>query len=338
VQATFQEQEEQGLSPAQGLSPEADPRLQPRLDYGTLRPGSDAADDALVQEPVRAQGKSVKLLLGLAGATWIVGFVIAMVAGHVTPGESFVVKPAAPASLEDARFLERLKPQTQAETLLEQAVGHSQSAVEQIAARVDRWQGKMQWTPQIASLTTAALNSSDVRVRESGIEVELAAYGLAKNLASLNYLLKTSDSRDHAKKIWALWALGLMANRGVEPERLVDVLTAHLKDSDADSRAWAAQGLAVSGKDRALQGLLETMRDDPSVGVRERAASGLAEAGMFTPDQRMTVVPQLISFAETQTPAVQAKTLMFRALAAITHQRLPDDARAWREWYEREKQ
>ena len=44
-----------------------------------------------------------------------------------------------------------------------------------------------------------------MRVRESGIEVELAAYGLAKNTASLNYLLTTAESSNHAQRIWALW-------------------------------------------------------------------------------------------------------------------------------------
>ena len=118
-----------------------------------------------------------------------------------------------------------MKPQKQAETLLELAVGHNDGAVDQISSRVDRWQGKVQWDSQIATLTTAALNSSDMRVRESGIEVELAAYGLAKNSASLDYVLKSAESPDHAQKIWALWALGLMGNRGVQTERVVQVLT-----------------------------------------------------------------------------------------------------------------
>ena len=86
-----------------------------------------------------------------------------------------------------SRQIDRLKPQKQAEALLELAVGHSDGAVDQISSRVERWQGKVQWNSQIASLTTAALNSNDMRVRESGIEVELAAYGLAKNSASLDY-------------------------------------------------------------------------------------------------------------------------------------------------------
>ena len=36
-----------------------------------------------------------------------------------------------------------MKPQKQAETLLELAVAHSHGAVEQISSRVDRWKGKV---------------------------------------------------------------------------------------------------------------------------------------------------------------------------------------------------
>src|SRR5207302_8596157 len=107
-----------------------------------------------------------------------------------------------------------------------------------------------------ASLSTAVLDSHDMRVRESGVEVELAAYGLTKNATSLEFVLKNVDSLDHSQKIWALWALGLMANRGVESERTVGVLADHLKDNDPDSRRWTVEGLAVAGSDQAIQPLL----------------------------------------------------------------------------------
>lgn len=82
------------------------------------------------------------------------------------------------------------------------AVGHSQGAVDQISSRVDRWNGKVEWNSQIAALTTAALNSNDVSVRELGVKVELAAYGLSKNSASLEYVLNAVSSPDHSQKIW----------------------------------------------------------------------------------------------------------------------------------------
>jgi HEAT repeat protein len=230
--------------------------------------------------------------------------------------------------------LDRLKPQKQAETLLELAVGKSDAAVDQISSRVDRWQGKLRWSSQIATLTTAALNSSDMRVRESGVEVELAAYGLAKNSASLEYLLRTAESPDHAQKIWALWALGLMGNRGVDVNRVVEVLTFHLKDSDEDSRRWAVEGLALTGSAEAIPVLLETMHDDASPAVRERAACSLAESGLFTQEQRLGAVPQLLNYSNDPALDAQTHAWAFQALGEITHQRLPNNSAAWHSWYQ----
>jgi hypothetical protein len=247
---------------------------------------------------------------------------------------SFSPQRTEPASEKDLGELDRMKPQKQAETLLELAVGHSQRAVEQISSRVDRWHGKVQWNPQIASLTTAALNSNDMRIRESGVEVELAAYGLSKNTASLDYLLRTAESPDHAQKVWALWALGLMANRGVEAGRVVEVLSMHLHDADPDSRRWAVEGLALAGTDDAIQPLLASMHDDPSPMVRERAACGLAESGLFTQEQRMTAVPQLLNYTDDPALDVQTNRWAFQALRDISRQKLPNESGAWRQWYQ----
>ena len=314
----------------------ADPRLKPTPDYGTLGPGSDIAGLQPGNAPAASRQSALRSAHLIAA---VIGMVAALIVGTMSKSHP-MWRASAPshssesASARDLPQLDRMKPQKQAETLLELAVAHSQGAVEQISSRVDRWNGKVEWNSQIANLTTAALNSNDMRVRESGVEVELAAYGLAKNAASLEYLLKNVDSQDRSQKIWALWALGLMANRGVESERIVDVLTNHLKDEDPDSRRWAVEGLAVAGSNQAIQPLLSTMHNDPSPLVRERAACSLAESGMFTSEQRMTAVPQLLNY--TDDPSLDAKTQgwAFQALGDITHQRLPRDSAAWRRWYE----
>jgi hypothetical protein len=54
---------------------------------------------------------------------------------------------------------------------------------------------KLKWDSQLGELTTLALNSSDRGVRESGIEVQLAAYGLTKSESSVNYAGTASQSR-----------------------------------------------------------------------------------------------------------------------------------------------
>jgi hypothetical protein len=244
---------------------------------------------------------------------------------------------SAPTAAKDSDQLDRMKPQKQAETLLELAVGHNDGAADQISSRIDRWQGKVTWNSQIASLTTAALNSNDMRVRQSGVEVELAAYGLAKNSASLDYLLKYAESPDHAQKIWALWALGLMGNRGVETDRVVQALTDHLKDADLESRRWAVEGLALVGASQSIGPLLKTMHDDPAPLVRERAACSLAESGMFTREQRLSAVPQLVNYTDDPSLDSQTHGWAFQALGDITRQRLPNDSAAWRSWYESTK-
>ena len=312
-----------------------DSRLQPTPDYGTLGPGSDIGGLG-GQEPV-GQPKSTSPFAHVFAAS--IGILAALVVGVLSHKHAFwpngVPSHASqPAESKDLRQLDRMKPQKQAETLLELAVGHSEGAVEQISSRVDRWNGKLEWNPQIASLTTAALNSNDMRVRESGVEVELAAYGLSKNSASLEYVLNAASSSDHAQKIWGLWALGLLANREVESGRIVDVLTNHLKDDEVDSRRWAVEALALSGADQAIQPLLASLHDDPSLLVRERAASSLAESGMFTPEQRMTAIPQLLNYADDATLDVKTRGWVFQALSDISHQRLPNDPAAWRKWYQ----
>jgi hypothetical protein len=334
-QTSFSESEKDA-NPASGN----DPRMRATPDYGTLGPGSDVTIGRpdVASSPARATGFAplFAVLAGVLFAVLLVSIGSAHAAWSRFAGLFSLHEDTAPApvSARDSREFDRLKPQKQAEALLELAVGQSDGAVDQISSRVDRWQGRLKWTSQIATLTSAALNSNDMRVRESGVEVELAAYGLSKNAASLNYLLRSAESNDHAQKIWALWALGLIGNRGVETTTVVQTLTAHLKDLDEDSRRWAIEGLALVGANEAIPVLLGAMHDDPSHAVRERAACSLAASGIFTHEQRMSAVPQLLSYTDDPALDAQTHTWAFMALGDISGQRLPNDSAAWRSWYE----
>jgi hypothetical protein len=155
-------------------------------------------------------------------------------------------------------------------------------------------------------------------------------------------LVRLADSSDHAQKIWALWTLGLLGNRGVETVRIVQVLSAHLKDSakgstrdqNEDARRWAVEGLALVGTTSTIVPLLNAMHNDPSPIVRERAACSLAESGMLTHQQRLAAVPQLINYSEDPALDAQTRSWAFQALTDITRQRLPNDSTAWRNWYQ----
>jgi HEAT repeat protein len=242
-----------------------------------------------------------------------------------------------PAKFVD-RDLDGQLAQKQAEILLARAVSLDNGANSQIQSRLDGWRGKLKWDPQLSDLTTVALNSTDHNVRASAIEVQLAAYGLAKSESSVDALVRQADSRDHAQKIWALWALGLLGNRGIETDRVVEVLTAHVKDagkdSDEDARRWAVEGLALVGTTSTIAPLLDVMHNDASPLVRERAACSLAESGMLSHDQRVMAVPQLINYSGDPALDAQTRAWAFQALADITQQRLPNDSAAWRAWYQ----
>jgi len=118
----------------------ADPRLRPTPDYGTLGPGSDIAGLPSGGAPSASRQSALQSAHLIAA---VVGMVAALIVG--TLSKSHPMWPgSAPShssesgSARDLPQLDQMKPQKQAETLLELAVGHSQGAVEQISSRVDR--------------------------------------------------------------------------------------------------------------------------------------------------------------------------------------------------------
>jgi len=316
--------------------------LEPNPDYGSLGLASDieigkaAIDGASSRKSLNTVRGSLAAVAvgGLLAALWVNVGSARGTRGHLAPALSSAnLEQLIPST--DRAQLDRMKPQKQAETLLELAVGNPDAApVDQISTRVDSWRGKLKWDPQLAALTTAALNAKNLRVRESGIEIQLAAYGIGKSPSSVDMLVDDAASSDHARKVWALWALGAMANRGVEAERVIQVLTGHLKDADEDSRRWAVEALALVGTTSTVQILLETLHNDPSPVVRERAACSLAESGMLSPEQRLTAVPVLLNYTDDPSLDAQTHAWAFQALGDITRQQLPNDASAWRSWYE----
>ena len=336
--------------PGTGVLDPVEPRLQPTPDYGTLGPGSDVAlktvsgsfdstrtpvsNLRLLRIGAMLAGIGLALVVAAAGGTGAVW-------GKLSTPFSSRKNPGVSAPLSSDRDLDRQDPQRQAEILLERAMARSEGATAQIEARVNSWRGQLQWDARLGELSTAALNSNDRSVQDSAIEVQLAAYGLAKSESNVDALVGQANSSDHAQKIWAFWTLALLANRGVETDRVVQVLSTHLKVSDRgsdkaseDARRWAVEGLAVVGTNSTIAPLLEAMHDDPSPLVRERAACSLAESGVLSHDQRLIAVPQLINYSDDPALDAQTHAWAFQALGDITRQRLPNDSAAWRNWYQ----
>jgi hypothetical protein len=281
-----------------------------------------------------------RIALGLAVA---VGFVIAArtdvlvaawreLVGLITlEGEPVSASPAF-ISGHEVQEIETLEPQAQAERLLERAINHYDGAAGRIASSVDGWRGKISMEGRLNGLFMTALNANDLRVRAAALELYLAAYDIGKTPEELDRIMalgeRQAEGRPHA-----LFVVGLLGNRGVDPRRALDYLLRFADDRDAETRKWAVEGIAMLGTDDAIAPLLRAFHDDPDATVRERAGCGLAQSGMLTARQRFGAIPELLRFADD--PAVDDKThaWVFQALADISGERLGYDIRDWRDWW-----
>ena len=127
--------------------------------------------------------------------------------------------------------------------------------------------------------------------------------------------------------------LGALGNRGVESGRILTALVAYTRDPNEKTRYWAVEGLSVLGADESIPPLVEVLRNDSSPEIRERAACGLAQSGMFTKKQRTAAVPALIDAAGDSSLDAETRALVYHALRDITAATVDNDASALRSWW-----
>jgi hypothetical protein len=245
-------------------------------------------------------------------------------------------KPASANVLSEHEIaaLGEMSPQNQAELLLERAINHYRGANDQIAARVGGWRGRITLEGRLNNLFVTAINSDDLTVRVAGIEVDIAARNLTKDSSMVDRLEPVARFGEQGPRANALWDLALVGNRGVDPDRVADILLSSIHDENVNIRYWAVEGLAYLAIDAAVAPLLDVFHDDSSSMIRERAACGLAQSGMFSAEQRRTAVPRLLDFAGDGALDAETRTWVFQALRDITGQSLPHDATLWRKWYD----
>jgi HEAT repeat protein len=236
-------------------------------------------------------------------------------------------------SEHEIEVLDQMSPQAQAQLLLERSINHYRGANDQIAARVDNWRGNITLDEKLNHLFVTALNSDDLRVRAAAIEVDLAARNLQKNTATVDRLEQDARSGEQGPRANALWDIGLLGNRGIEPQRAAQILLASIHDDNVNVRYWAVEGMAYLGSDETIAPLLQTFHDDPSAMIRERAACGLAQSGMLSEKQRRSAVPKLLDYSDDAALDAETRKWVFQALRDITGQSLPHEAAAWRNWY-----
>lgn len=239
--------------------------------------------------------------------------------------------PGAVTETRGARGIASQPPQAQAEALLQQAVGGSSSALDELSSRTPDWQGQLTMTPRLTGLLDSAVNANDFKVRSAALDLELAANNLVKTPETEDALIARID-KEPAARPWGLWMLGALANRDVETNHALVVLVGYAHDPDANTRYWAVTGIALVGTDPTVPLLLQILRNDASPHVREAAGCGLAQAGMLTKEQRRRAVPALVRYAGDASLDPATRTWVYQALRDITGASVANDPAAWREW------
>jgi HEAT repeat protein len=315
---------------------EGDPRSPQTPSYGATRPALSQSCD----QSIDPQAGSWRVLFAVAVGVLLAVFFVTgnarAVFEKVTRFLTFKLEGPVSSAVLSEREIESLEgqtPQQQAELLLERAVNHYGGANEQISLRQESWWGKLKLSPRLNTLITTALNSDNLAVRTLGIEVNLTAMGAIKSPANVERLAQKAASGPRSQRIEALWELGLIGNRGVQPERVNEILVSQLHDRDPEVRRWAVEGLAYLGTNQTIAPLLQVFHDDPSPMVRERSACSLAQSGMLTQEQRHSVIPHLLAYADDSSLDARTQGWVYQALRDITGKKLPNDASAWRSWY-----
>jgi len=247
---------------------------------------------------------------------------------------SFFSSSAPISEAREAEYAElnRLSPQEQAERLLERAIQHEEGSLKLIPQYVEGWRGRLQETDLLFDLVLSALKSDDLSVRTAAVEIDLAANNLSKSPQSVARLVQ-QIRWDPANRPLALWRLGSLGNRGVELQTVLATLLSSVRDRNENTRYWAVEGLAMLGTDDTLDPLLDRFAHDPSPRVRERAACSLAKSGMFTKEQRLATVPELLNFLDDDSLDSATRGWVYATLRVITGAALGNDANAWRNWW-----
>lgn len=276
-------------------------------------------------------GVSLLVATANAGASWQEIAQFLSLRGKPEPASANVL------SQHHTEALDGMLPQDQAEFLLEQSISHYAGANAEIEARLPSWRGKLAPGDRLERLFRMAINSDDLRVRAAGVEINILARKLEKDVATVDRLEPLARSAEQGPRANALWDLGLLGGRGVEPERVRQILLASIYDDNVNVRYWAVEGLAYLATDGTIEPLLRIFHDDASAMIRERAACNLAQSGMLNRSQRLTAVPVLLDYAADLSLDQQTRGWVFQALRDITGQNLPREAAAWRQWYDSQR-
>jgi HEAT repeats len=239
---------------------------------------------------------------------------------------------SADRASEPAARTSNSSAQQEAEKLLARVAAGDSAAADQVLAESDDWTGNTQRTPRTDQLITASLNLPDIHIREAALQTQLALDGVPRNEQGLAMMEREMDQSD--RRAWALWMLGALGNRGVNPSRTASIIESYLADPDVNVRASAVDALSMVATDESIRVVLDRFREDPSPVVQERAACDMAESGMYSHAQRMVAAASLTGWVDDPRLSAQQHGWAAQTLSDISGQSFGADSAAWKNWYE----
>ncbi len=229
-----------------------------------------------------------------------------------------------------AGMIEALPSQERTERALELAIDNYQGAADYVVDHAQVWRGQFKASHSLHALLHAALISRRIEVRMAAFELSLAEYNLQKTPAEIDRLLARRATDPQGSGPWALWNISLIGARGVERERIYEILVDAVRDNDETQRRWAVDALARFGGEEVVDPLLAIAAHDASSEVQERAFCGLAQSGTLQLAERYRAVPGLLAIAEDRGASAQQRAWVFQALREITETYdVRDDVSAW---------
>jgi len=245
---------------------------------------------------------------------------------------SLVAAPDPHRKDAEVEEISHLEPQQQAERLLQLAMEQPDVSLGMIRRNLSAWRGHLEETDQLFHLVLEALDSDDPRVRVAAVDIALAACHFIKANESVTKLLHQIQGQTDGRYM-ALWRLGAIGNRGVEPATALSTLQRYAHDHNQLARFWAVEGLAMLGTRESIDTLLDILEHDAAPQIRERAATSLAKSGLLTGEQRLTAVPHLLNLLDDDSLDDPTRKLVVSTLEAITGASFGKNAKEWREWW-----
>jgi hypothetical protein len=241
------------------------------------------------------------------------------------------------AKMNTSRSIPAVEPQidpaiqSNAERLLQRLAAGDNAAADQVLRQSDSWTGKIARTQMTDQLVANAINRPELHVREAAIQAQLALEKVPRDAAGFAMLEEATENP--GQRAWALWTLGALGSRGVDPDHAAKIIGAYLDDPIVNNRAAAVNGLALVATDETVPMLLDRFRNDPSPIVQERAACGLSQAGMYSQEQRMVAAASMVGWLNDSLLNAQQKIWLVQALHDISGKDFGPDSAMWRRWY-----